>query len=88
MGVVEKPKLVELPMASGDPTDALIGKRRIYLGPEDGEVEASVYNGDILKPGNIIEPPGIIQEMTTTLAVLPGSKVRVTRYGNYFIELE
>ena len=88
VGAVEKPKTVELPTTSGDASGALIGKRGIYLGPRAGEVEACIYNGDLLKPGNIIEPPGIIQEMTTTLSVLPGSRVPVTKYGNYFIELE
>jgi N-methylhydantoinase A len=87
IGVVEKPVLVENPFVSEDPSVAFIGKRRIYLGPRGGEVEASIYRGDLLRSGNRIQPPSIIEEATTTLAVLPGSQVTVTRYGNYFIQL-
>jgi N-methylhydantoinase A len=87
VGVVDKPKLVEMPLVGKDPSPAFVGTRRLYLGPEIGEAEASCYHGDSLKPGNEIAPPSIIQEDTTTLAVLPGSKVTVTRYGNYLIEL-
>jgi N-methylhydantoinase A len=85
VGVVEKPVLVEMPLGPEDPAEALRGKRRIYLGPRDGEVDASIYRGDLLKPGNRIHPPSIIEEPTTTLAVLPGSEVTVTKFGNYFI---
>jgi len=87
VGVVDKPKLVDTPLVGKDPSSAFVGTRKVYLGPEIGEMEASCYRGDSLKPGNEIAPPSIIQEDTTTLAVLPGSKVSVTRYGNYLIEL-
>ncbi|MFH1092350.1 MAG: hydantoinase/oxoprolinase family protein [Pseudomonadota bacterium] len=87
IGVTEKPRLIEIPMNAADPAAALIGRRQIYLGPEHGEVEAAIYAGDKLKPGNKINPPSIIEEATTTLAVLPGSKIEVTKFGNYFIQM-
>ncbi|GAI04515.1 unnamed protein product, partial [marine sediment metagenome] len=87
IGEIIKSKMIEVPLASEDPSRALTGKRRVYLGPEVGEIEASIYRGEKLQPGNKILPPSIIEEPTTTLAVLPGSKVTVTKYGNYFIEM-
>ena len=86
IGETTKPKMIEKPFASEDPSLALKGKRKVYLGPPVGEMEASIYLGDKLRPGNKISPPSIIEERTTTLAVLPGSHVTVTKYGNYFIE--
>lgn len=87
IGEVTKPKLTEMPLASKDPSPALVGKRRVYLGPEVGQAEASIYLGEKLRPGNEILPPSIIEEPTTTLAVLPGSVVTITKYGNYLIKM-
>lgn len=87
IGEVPKPKMVEMPISSSDPSPAIVGRRKVYLGPDVGEVEAQIYRGERLRPGNRIAPPAIIEEATTTLAVLPGCEVTVTRYGNYLIEM-
>jgi len=87
IGEVTKLKLTEMPLASRDPSPALVGKRRVYLGPEVGQAEASIYLGEKLRPGNKVLSPSIIEEPTTTLAVLPGSEVTVTKYGNYLIKM-
>jgi N-methylhydantoinase A len=87
-GVVDKPVLVETPSGPEDPSAARMGSRRIYLGPNGGELQASIYRGDRLSSGNRIRPPAIIEEPTTTLAVLPGSEVIVTKYGNYLIRFD
>ena len=87
VGETTKPRIVEMSPASEDPSAALIGKRKVYLGPDEGWIEASIYSGDKLRPGNRLAPPSIVQEATTTLAVLPGSVATYTKYGNYLIEL-
>jgi N-methylhydantoinase A len=87
IGDVLKPKMIEMPMVSEDSSPSFIGKRKVYLGPEVGEVEASIYRGDKLRPGNRVTPPSIIEEATTTLAVLPGCEVTVTKYGNYLLKM-
>jgi len=87
-GVIEKPKIAEKPLISKDPSPSLVGKRRIYMGPELGKIEAKVYRGDKLRPGNEITSPSIIEEPTTTLVCFPGSKIIVTKYGDYLVEIE
>ena len=88
IGETTKPKMIEMPLVSENPSPAMAGERKVYLGPDMGEAEVSIYRGDKLQPGNIIRPPSIIQEVTTTLAILPGSKVTITKYGNYLIKIE
>jgi N-methylhydantoinase A len=87
VGLVDNPELKEAAMTSELPSDALKGKRRIFFDPKIGEVDASVYRGENLLSGNIIEPPSVIEEATTTLIVFPGSRVTVSRFGNYLIEI-
>lgn len=87
VGQIDKPSLTPLDLHGPDPSSAEIGRRNIYINPQSGWNEAVIYLGEKLKPGNRITAPSIIQEKTTTLNVLPGSRVEVTPYGNYLIEL-
>ena len=64
------------------PDDTVEGLR-----PEPGTRQIHVKRAERLQPGNVIEAPAIIQAPTTTLLVLPGSRVTLTRYGNYGIEI-
>jgi len=87
IGKVDPPVIEEIGI-EGNESGASHGSRRIFIDPDIGEVEATVYHGDELKPGNIISPTSIIYEDTTTLVVFPGSKVTVSRFGNYLIQMD
>ena len=50
-------------------------------------METPVYEGDKLRPGNLIAPPAIIEEMATTIVIFPGSRALVSNYGHYLIEV-
>jgi len=65
--------------------DINAGKVFVYFG---GMVDTPVYKGADLKPGNRISAPAIIEEPTTTILVMPGSKASITKYGNYLIEIK
>jgi len=64
------------------------GTRKAYFKELGGMVDTPVYKGVDLKPGNRIPAPAIIEEPTTTILVMPGSKVSITKYGNYLIEIK
>jgi len=70
-----------------DASAAPIGKRHAYFGDLGSFVETPIYNGDMLTYGNRIAAPAIIREPTTTIVVFPGSKVTVTKLGNYLMEV-
>ena len=59
------------------------GTRKAYFKELGGMVDTPIYKGADLKPGNRISAPAIIEEPTTTILVMPGSKASITKYGNY-----
>jgi N-methylhydantoinase A len=88
--VAQVPELTikELPENGEDPSGALVGCKQAYFRELGGPVATPVYRGDRLCAGAMMEGPAIIQETTSTLIVFPGSSARVTRWGNYLVELE
>ena len=63
------------------------GTRKAYFKELGGMVDTPVYKGVDLKPGKRIAAPAIIEEPTTTILVMPGSRASITKYGNYLIEI-
>ncbi len=70
-------------MAAADPSSALIGARDCYMDGERSPV--SVYDGEKLEPGNVIEGGAIIREPTTTTVIPTRSRCTVDAFGNYVI---
>jgi N-methylhydantoinase A/acetophenone carboxylase len=69
-----KPKLVEYPLEGEDPKGALKGKRDVFWG-EKGFLESSIYNYGLLRPGNIVEGPAVVEAEYTTIVVPPHLKL-------------
>jgi N-methylhydantoinase A len=76
-----------VPPAGRDaPIDACPATRLAYfLGV--GEVEVSVHEGAALSPGATLQGPVLVTEPITTVVVPPGVTLRVTKLGNYILEL-
>ena len=70
-----------------DPSGALKRKRQAYFEQLGGFVETPCYDGELLKPGNVIKAPAIIEEKRTTVVVPPGSEIMVDPYDNYLATL-
>ncbi|HMM06678.1 MAG TPA: hydantoinase/oxoprolinase family protein [Clostridiales bacterium] len=62
------------------------GSRKIYFKQFGGTIVTPVYAGENLVYGDAIEGPAIIEEPTTTVVILPGYTMTVTKFNNYFIE--
>ncbi len=62
--------------------------RKAYFRELGGMVKTPLYKGEDLKPGNRIAAPAIIEEPTTTILIMPGSRASITKYGNYLIEIK
>src|SRR5699024_7937348 len=88
VGIVDKPQLNSSVDDHLQISSASIGERTVYLGPEIGKVQATVYKGDELPRGSVIpfEQVAIIEEDTTTLLCLPNCKLTISPYGNYNLE--
>jgi N-methylhydantoinase A/oxoprolinase/acetone carboxylase beta subunit/N-methylhydantoinase B/oxoprolinase/acetone carboxylase alpha subunit len=62
-----------------DATVALKGRRLVHFEPH-GFVETPVYEGALLRPGNSLAGPAIVERMGDSLAVPPGYAGVVDRY--------
>ncbi|MNF14721.1 hypothetical protein D3C80_2170400 [compost metagenome] len=51
-----------------------------------GFTAASLYNRDLLKPGNVVAGPAIIDQMDSTTVLPPGYVATVDAYLNLIVE--
>jgi len=86
-GIMPKPKMQEVSISGEDASPALTGKRKAYFRDLGGMVDTPTYRGGRLLAGMKITGPAIIEEPITTIVVLLGSEVTVTRLGNYLVQL-
>jgi len=85
-GVVEKPAFETHEDAGSDPSAAFQTHRRVYH-PENGEfIDSPVYDRDLLRTGNVIPGPAIVEQMDSTTLILPGQTGRVDPHLNLVIQ--
>jgi N-methylhydantoinase A len=68
---------------SRDPSDAAMGSQRVFM--EGADMEATIYDRNLLKSGNAIEGPAIVVEMDSTTVILPDHTGAVDTFGNILI---
>lgn len=87
VGVVEKPALPRLEPGGPDPTPAEQPARRVFW-PEAGQwLETRVFDGLLLRPGNRLEGPAVIELPGTTVAIPPADRAEIDHFGNTLITL-
>ena len=69
IGLTEKPAIATEPASPDDPTAALKGERPIYLQERQEFAEVPVYDGDLLRHGNRLDGPAIVESAVTTILV-------------------
>lgn len=55
-----------------------------YFG-DDERIEAPVYDGAVLRPGQRVVGPAVIEEATTTIVVYPGMSAELSGASNYLL---
>ncbi len=85
-GVVSKARFQ--PQADGGPdaSAAITGTRRVWLPEAGGFVPCPIYDRGLLRAGNRIAGPAIVEQMDTTTVVLPGMAARIEPYLNLILE--
>jgi N-methylhydantoinase A/acetophenone carboxylase len=81
-----KYELPSFPVVGTSPKAALKGKRPVCW--EIEFKETPVYAGDLLKSGNVIEGPAIIEEVSATFAIAEGWKASIDRYLTRILEYQ
>jgi N-methylhydantoinase A/acetophenone carboxylase len=69
-----------------DPHAALKGEREVYWEAARGFVRTTVYQRHLLRPGNLVEGPALVEGEDTTCVIPPGWRLTVDGYLNGIIE--
>jgi len=86
VAVRETIKFRSLPFAEEEATHALKEKRPVYF-EDQGFAETPVYDGSLVRPGNLIAGPAVIEEPEATIVVYPGQEAMLDHYLTYVIEI-
>jgi N-methylhydantoinase A len=73
-----------LPVASGAPVPPK-GRREAYVSSAGRLESVAVYDGDLLRPGQRLDGPVIVEESTTTVVVPEGFDVELDRSGSFVL---
>jgi len=87
-GKVVTPSRKAIAEKSVDAAKYVKGKRDVYFEKKFGFVPTTIYDGDNMVAGNIVEGPAIIEQKTTTVVVPPMARLEVTEYGDYLVKLK
>jgi N-methylhydantoinase A len=82
---VAKPTISAAEPGGQDPSGALIGRRPVRF--DGAQHDAPAYDRLLLRAGNAIAGPAVIDERSSTTALPPGTTARVDRYGNLLLEI-
>jgi N-methylhydantoinase A len=86
-GRVRKPAVVERDAA--DAADgAARASRDVYWEELSSRAPTTVLDGSLLRPGDTLSGPAIVELPDTTIAVRPGSGIAIDRYGNAVVTRE
>jgi len=83
VGETDKPESTSQDYDGPDPAAALKGRRAVYVPEDDAFREVSVYDGALLKFGNRIEGPAMIEQVTTAIFVSGGFDCLCDRTGSF-----
>jgi N-methylhydantoinase A len=86
LGLVPQAKLSPGKMTGRKAEEARTGERRVFFGKEHGILATTIYNRDLLEPGNKITGPAIIEQLDTTTVIHPEQEATVDEYRNIMIK--
>lgn len=70
-----------------DASGAQVGTRQAYFERLGGFVETPIYDGKLIRPGNVVTGPAVIHEPGTTIVVGVGQEAMLDQYETYVIEV-
>jgi len=85
-GLVRKAGFRPQPDQGPDGSAAITGTREVWLPEAGGFVACPVYDRGLLRSGNALAGPAIVEQMDTTTVLLPGMTGRVDAYLNLVLE--
>jgi N-methylhydantoinase A len=87
VGLIDKPVLPAAALAGPDPAAAEERSRSVFWPEAEKRLPTRVYDGLRLRPGNAVEGPAVVELPGTTIALPPGDRAVIDRFGNTVITL-
>ena len=84
--VGETPKPPMESTGVGEDTSHVSDTRSVHFGAGGGWLDSAVHERARLAPGNQVEGPAVIEEMSSTTVVPPGYRANVDAIGNLVLE--
>jgi N-methylhydantoinase A/oxoprolinase/acetone carboxylase beta subunit len=81
-----KPVLPELPLEGKDSAHAVKDCRPVFWRDDEDFRETTVLDADLLRPGNVVAGPAIIEARDTTIVLPPQTRYTVDRHLSGVIE--
>ncbi|MQA11692.1 MAG: hydantoinase/oxoprolinase family protein [Pseudonocardiaceae bacterium] len=81
-GVTPRPAFERQEPEGADPSAARTGTRDLFLPEREAYLPAPVYERALLRAGNELTGPALVEQFDTTTLVLPGEHARVDPHGN------
>ncbi len=88
VGQTEKPVTRADPFAGPDPAAALKGRRRVYIPETNEPAEVPIYDGHLLKHGNLVIGPAMIEQQTTAIFVSQSYDCVCDKFGSFALYLK
>jgi N-methylhydantoinase A len=85
IGVRDSLNVQEASFDQENPQAAKTDERAMYF--DTGSIHAPIYDGSLLKPGNLIVGPAVIEQWGTTIVIYPEHEALIDAYGNCVIEV-
>ena len=88
LGLMPELRLKELPVGAHSPAEALTATRDVIfnLDGKPARLASTFYQRELLKAGNRISGPAIIEQLDSTVVINPGLTAEVDRYGTILID--
>ena len=87
VGVRKKPTLPKNTLSDSGCEHAQSGSREVYSFHTRGFMETPIFDGDKLKPGNVISGPAVIEETRTSIVLFNNQTATLDAHLNYIIEI-
>ena len=88
LGRMEKPPRHQVAEGAEQPDAAALRTHKpVYFRSAAGFVATPVYQRELLKSGNVLEGPALVEEHASTTVVQPGDSLRVDAFGNLQISI-
>jgi N-methylhydantoinase A len=86
IGLMRKPAMEPLGKAAAAPDAAFRGNRKVYYSTA-GMLDTPTYERALLKAGNLIEGPALVEEHASTTVMHPKDVLTVDDFGNLHIDI-